>query len=113
MLLPVSPYRKAAPKAMLPCEFEGCGQIFSTVQYLNVSTGAQHGFIWTEASSLLPTSTAQDMKTFGFLLFSALTFSPVCLPVPREVQARSPEELPLPSALVWEVLQLQKAPEGT
>ncbi|XP_067088284.1 zinc finger protein 692 [Osmerus mordax] len=34
--------RKAAPKAMLPCEFEGCGQIFSTVQYLNYHVKYKH-----------------------------------------------------------------------
>ncbi|MBN3305839.1 ZN692 protein, partial [Amia calva] len=34
--------RKAAPREILPCEFEGCGKIFSTRQYLNHHMKYQH-----------------------------------------------------------------------
>ncbi|CDQ87949.1 unnamed protein product [Oncorhynchus mykiss] len=34
--------RKTTPKAILPCEFDGCGKIFSSRQYLNHHMKYQH-----------------------------------------------------------------------
>lgn len=34
--LPVLPHRRAARRELLPCDFPGCGRIFSNRQYLNV-----------------------------------------------------------------------------
>ncbi|KAF6098316.1 zinc finger protein 692 [Phyllostomus discolor] len=91
--------RKAAKKELLPCDFPGCGRIFSNRQYLNEKFEAQK-------EQGLPPHSARALRAG----LKAEEGPPRA--APQEVPAHPPEVLLLPRASLRKVLQLQETPEG-